>query len=91
MLTRSELRAHRNSTLNIRIPLSCSRCDLNSWIPLFRSTCELIVLRQKNNNKSKREQIVTKREFTRHREACDENVRDSAQMWTLHETSNNDA
>ena len=41
---------------------------LNSWIPLVRSTCELIVHQQKNNKESKWDQIVTKREFTGHRE-----------------------
>ena len=50
---------------------------LNSWIPLVRSTCELIFHQQKHKT-SKRDQTVTKREFTRHRELRTENVRDSA-------------
>ena len=51
----------------------CSNC----WIPLVRSTCELLVHQQKTK-KSKRDQTATKRAFTRHREVCTENVRDSA-------------
>ena len=56
---------------------------LNSWIPLVRSTCELFVHQQKNNKKLQRDQIVTKREFTRHREIRTENVRLSAHLWKV--------
>ena len=45
--TRSELCVHRDATLDSRIPSSCSIFDLNSWILLVRSACELIVRRQK--------------------------------------------
>ena len=46
LLTRSELCVHRDAKLDSRIPLSCSRFDLHSWIIIVRSACELIVHRQ---------------------------------------------
>ena len=72
MLTRSELCGHRNAPFDSLFPLSCSRCDETVG---FR-VCWLFI----NKNKSKRDQSVTKREFTRNHEVCTENVRDSSQL-----------
>ena len=76
MLNRSEQCGRRNApdVINQLDSLCPHEMRLNNWIP------------QQKKQKIKRGQIVTKREFTRHREVCTENVRDSAQLWNITNT-----
>ena len=80
MLTRSEVRGHRNASVKKSdSPFPHEMC-LKSGIILICSTRELIVDQQKATKNSKWDQIVTQRGITRHSEILTENVRDSAQQ-----------